>query len=62
MREVAEREIKIGMERNPQKVVDDIEKTAKQMAAQGWQLVSTGNDEVLGSVFLFFEREMLDPQ
>jgi hypothetical protein len=58
MKETAEREIKIGMERNPKKVVGEIEKTARQMAARGWRLANTVTDEVMGSVFLFFEREL----
>lgn len=60
MKEVAEREVKIGLEKDARKVVDNIESTAAKMAAQGWQLVNTTTDEVLGSIFLFFEREIAD--
>jgi hypothetical protein len=58
MKEVAEREIKIGLRRTAKAVVDEIEQTAKEMAMQKWKLVNTTTDEVLGSIFLFFEREI----
>ncbi len=61
MREHAEREIKIGMIRSPSRVVDEIEKTAQTMAGQNWALVRTVTNELLGSILLFFEREIPDP-
>ena len=42
------------------KIVDEIEDTAGKMKLEGWNLVNTTTDEVLGSVYLFFEREMKD--
>lgn len=58
MKELAEKQIKIGFDRSPQKVVYDIEKTATEMAAQGWKLADNKTDEILGTVVLFFEREI----
>lgn len=60
MKEQTEREIKIGLERNAKKIINDIEGTVSDMSAQGWRLITTSSDEVLGSVFLFFEREIPD--
>lgn len=62
MKEHAETEVKIGMLRRPERVVDEIEKTAKKMAAENWNLVRTVPDAMLGSVFLFFEREIPDAE
>ena len=60
MKEHAETEVKIGMLRSPNRVVAEIEKAAQKMAAANWHLVRTVPDVMLGSVFLFFEREISD--
>lgn len=60
MTETAEREIKIGLEKNAKKTVDEIENTSREMAMNGWKLVNTMTDEVLGSIYLFYEREIKD--
>ena len=58
MKEVAERIVQIGFKKKPAKVLDEIEKTTKEMAAQGWSLTGTKSDEILEHILLFFEREI----
>jgi hypothetical protein len=58
MKEITERKIKIGFTRSAKAVVDNIEKTVQEMAAQGWKLSETKTDEILGNIFLSFEREI----
>jgi hypothetical protein len=61
VRESSERSVKVGFGRSPRKVFDEIERVAAEMARGGWSLADALLEDGLGSVHLFFEREIGAP-
>jgi hypothetical protein len=58
VRESAERMVKVGFTRNPQKVFDEIDLVTARMVRQGWVFVEGMIEDGLGYAHLFFEREI----
>jgi hypothetical protein len=60
MKESAERIVKVGFSRKPKRVFDEVEAVTAEMIRQGWELRDTVLEEGLGSIHLFFERDIND--
>ncbi|MBL8028186.1 MAG: hypothetical protein JNL74_17315 [Fibrobacteres bacterium] len=58
MIERTERSVKLGLDRNPETVVDDIERLTAEMHKEGWFFLRSYTDPDLREVLLFFEREI----
>lgn len=60
MKESAERVVRLGFTRSPRKVFDEVEEIAASMLRSGWHLKDSLVEDGLGSIHLFFEREVSD--
>ena len=60
MKESAERIVKVGFSRKPKRVFDEVEAVTAEMIRLGWELRDTVLEEGLGSIHLFFERDIND--
>ncbi len=58
MKECTEKIIKIGFIKSPKKVFDEIEFVTAAMIRDGWVLKDNCAEDGLGSIHLFFEREI----
>ena len=58
MKECTEKVVKIGFNKNPKKVFDQIESLTAAMIRNGWILKDDCIEDGLGSIHLFFEREI----
>ena len=56
MKECTECIIKVGFNRNPKKIFDEIEGVSARMIRKGWVHIDTCLEESLGKIHLFFER------
>ena len=59
MKEQMEREIKVGFSRKPKEIFDEVESVSAEMIRKGWHLTATCIEEGLGSIHLFFERDIV---
>jgi len=58
MKEQKEIVIPIGFKSKPEDVVSKIEIESAAMARDGWYFITSATDELLGNLYLFFEREL----
>ena len=58
MKECCEKIVKIGFNRNPRKIFDEVEALSAEMIRQGWYLRETCIEDGLGFVHLFFEKKI----
>lgn len=58
MKESAEKIVKIGFKRDPKKILNEVEFVSAEMIRNGWMLKDTCIEDGLGSIHLFFEREL----
>lgn len=58
MREIVERVIAMGFEKEPEDLVDKIQIVAEEMRLQGYFFVESRVDRVFEHLTLFFEREI----
>ncbi|MBN1578614.1 MAG: hypothetical protein JW913_18770 [Chitinispirillaceae bacterium] len=59
MKECVERLVKVGFQRDPKKIFDEIESVSAAMIREGWRLHDTCFEEGLGCAHLLFEREIV---
>ena len=58
MIERTERSIKLGFDRKPDSIVNEIELITVEMHKEGWFFLRSHTDPDLREVLLFFEREI----
>lgn len=58
MKEAIEKVIRVGFTRQPKKIVDEVERVTAEMIREGWYLKDSVVEESLGSIHLFFERDI----
>jgi len=58
VKESAERVVKVGFNRNPKKVFDEIEQVTAEMVRSGWTFLDGVLEDGLACAHLFFEREI----
>ena len=56
MKESCEKIVRVGLERLPRSIFDEVELTSAEMIRDGWHLVESRVEESLGNIHLFFER------
>jgi len=56
MKEACERVVRVGLQRNPKKIFDEIDQVTAGMAREGWSLHTTCLEESMGNIHLLFER------
>ena len=60
MKECTERVVKVGFSRDPKAVFDEVERVTAEMLQKGWRLNDSCIEDGLGSIHLFFERDIPD--
>ncbi|MCL2690399.1 MAG: hypothetical protein FWE57_11225 [Chitinispirillia bacterium] len=58
MKESSEKIIKVGFNRSPEKIFDEIEQVTAEMVRGGWYLRDSLMEDGLEYAHLFFEREI----
>ncbi|MFW5785146.1 MAG: hypothetical protein ACOCW1_03080 [Chitinispirillaceae bacterium] len=58
MKENHEKVIKVGFNKSPRKIFDEIEQVTAEMIREGWVLLDGCLEDGLGYVHLFFERDI----
>ena len=58
MRESAERVVRVGFRKSPKRVFDEVDQVTADMVRGGWVFVDSVLEDGLGSVHLFFERDV----
>ncbi|MDD5674130.1 MAG: hypothetical protein PHC61_08210 [Chitinivibrionales bacterium] len=59
MKEKAERVVRVGLQKNPKIVFDEVEQITAEMIRDGWKLSDSCLEEGLGNIHLLFERELI---
>ena len=58
MKESCEKVIKVGFNKKPKKIFDEMEAVSAEMIRRGWYLRDSVIEDGLGLAHLFFEREL----
>lgn len=58
MKERCEKDIELGLIKNSNKIVEEIEKCAIEMREEGWYFLESKTETSLNIVKLLFEREI----
>ena len=61
MKESAECTVRVGFRRSPKKIFDEVDAVTAAMVREGWRLCDSVLEDGLGSIHLFFERELVTP-
>ena len=61
MKEYTEKIIPLPYGGDPELMVAEIDKSAKELYDQGWYYIESKTDELLSNITLFFERDIDTP-
>jgi hypothetical protein len=58
MKEGTERIVRVGLQKDPKVIFDEVEQITAEMIRSGWSLSESCLEDSLGNIHLLFEREL----